>query len=235
MVKKYGIFSIKDARGNFQMMVQYAAASQPPQIVPRPLGPARGAQLTVRQFLNDFVIATGVTSGNITQTGATAEFGAIAFSLQDLPQVASFTALFDQYKIEKVHLRIRPYNEAIAVLANAAANLAVPSIYVVVDRDDNNVAGTLNALTEYDNMVKIDGSGCLDVILEPSITPAVFASGAFSGYAVSNDQDTWLDVANTAIPYYGVKFGVTALDAAATYTWQWFVEAWYVVSFKNVR
>jgi len=234
MLKTYGVFSIKDNRENFQMLVVYASQGTVPPTMPRPLGPSPGAQLTLRQFCNDFVIATGVTTGNITQTGSTAEFGAIAFSLQDLPQVATLAALFDQYKIERVHLRIRPYNESISVLANAAANLASPSIYIVVDRDDNNVAGSINALTEYDNVQKIEGSMSCDVILKPSITPSIFASGAFSGYAVT-EQETWLDVANTAIPYYGVKFGVTALDISATYTWQWFCEAWYEVSFRNIR
>ncbi len=108
-------------------------------------------------------------------------------------------------------------------------------MYIVVDRDDNNVAASINSLAEYDNMIAISGSQCADIVLKPSITPAIFSSGAFSAYAVEDAEKLWLDIANTSVPHYGVKLGITSLNVSVTYEWQWLVEAWYEVSFKNIR
>ncbi len=117
MVQHYGVFAIKDARGNFQIMLTYGP-SQIPAVMPRPLGPAPGAQLTTRQYVNSFASTTGsAISGNVlTQSGTTATFASIAFEIGDLAQISSFSSLFDQYRVEKVHIRIKPYNEAVSLL-----------------------------------------------------------------------------------------------------------------------
>jgi hypothetical protein len=177
--------------------------------------------------------ANGISSGLIYQSGATEVVGAIEFKLDDLTQVSTLSALFDQYRIDRVHLRIRPKNTAFFLASVASPNQASPDIYVVADYDDSTAPASTSDLKQYQNVVIMNGVDSCDVVIEPSITPAVFSGGAFSGYGVEGSR--WLDIANTAIPHYGVKFAVTALQASATYSYQWDVEAWYQVSFRNIR
>jgi hypothetical protein len=234
MKKTYGVFDVKDGNGNRQIILTYGPSNIPP-VMPRPLGPVSGAQLTVKQFVNVFGDSTAVSSGNITQNGVTAVLGQIAFLFNDLPQFSSFSALFDQYRFERVHLRIKPYNEAINLITIGTVNQALPSLFIVVDRDDGSAPTSIQSLQEYDNCQVITGSQAYDCILTPSLTPAVYSSGAFTGYEVADSTQHWVDIASTQVPFYGLKFGVTPLNTSTTAVWQWSVEAWFEVSFKNVR
>jgi hypothetical protein len=204
--------------------------------IPRPIHTI----LKTRQSVLVPAIGSGFTSGGSTQisyigqTGATAEFGAMAFSLQDLDQVTSFTALFDQYRIDRVIVQIRTRNNALALNSVTAVNAEPPSLLFVIDRDDSTAPTLLAQLREYDNCQIMGCDQSAEIDLEPSVTPAVFASGSFSGYG-SARTGMWLDCANTSIPHYGVKFGVSALNSSTTAAWYWDLYFWYFLSFRNVR
>lgn len=231
---RYGVFSHLKDDGR-EWFIQWTTSSIPPRM-PRPDGPAPGAMLTTVQMVNSFGDSTGVTSGLITQNAPTALFGQIAFTVGDLPQISSFSNLFDQYRIEEIHLRLRSHNPAAFNADQSSTNYADPYMSVVVDRDDGTNPSSMAMLQDYDNQVVVQGSDSVDLVLEPSITPAVFATGSFSGYAIEKSAGgMWLDMANTSIPHYGVKFGVIPLATSTTSIWQWEVTSWYKVSFKNIR
>jgi hypothetical protein len=153
--------------------------------------------------------------------------------MSDLTQSAQLAAVFDQYKIDYVALRFRSRNNATFVAEVAAPNNGVPTGYIAIDRDDDAAPASIAAVQEYDTCEAFGGSTDITVRLQPSVTPSLYSSGAFSGYAV--EQDIWVDVANTAVPYYGVKGGLSGLTATTTSTWVWDITAEYIVSFKNVR
>ena len=205
-----------------------------PSRMPAPHGPLQGADMSTNQLVTSFNTSTNVGSGAfIVQNGSTSVMGSIAFRLDDLDQVATFSSLFDQYRIDRVHLRIRPRNNSVFLASTASPNQASPVMFVVVDFDDATAASTVADLRQYSNCIELNTSDSADIILKPAVTPAVWSSGAFSGYSVEGSR--WIDVANTAVPHFGVKFGVTALQLSATYSWAWDVEAWYTVSFRAVR
>lgn len=207
----------------------------PPRMPRPPRGPSPGALLTTRQFASNFTVSTNVSSGVITQAGSTAVLGAIAFTLADLPQVSTFSSMFDQYRFEKVKLRFFTRNSYVTTRASNSPNQALPLVFVAIDRDDSSAPSLLSDLQQYDNCVCAPATTSVDVDLVPSITPSVFASGAFSGYEVKRSDQVWIDIANTSVPNYGVKFGITALQVSSTDTWAWDVQAWYTVSFRNTR
>jgi len=205
--------------------------------IPRPLH----TQFRTRQLVLAPNIGTGFTSGGSTQmsyiaqaTDATLAFGSMAFSLQDLDQVTSFTALFDQYRIDRVVVQVKTRNPSVNFNSNSVANATPPSTFWVIDRDDSTQPTTLAQLRQYDNCQEAAVSDNVELDLQPSVTPAIYASGAFSGYAVAR-TGVWLDVANVAIPHYGVKFGITEISATATYTYYWDLVFYYYLSFRNVR
>lgn len=229
---------------NFQLLVAWGVNGVRPQVMPRPRGPSMGATLTVKQAVNNFAVSTGVgLAASATQPAYVAVSGAtpvpfqIGHTLSDLGQVSTYASLFDQYKIERVHLRFTPRDNSINVTTQGTgANAAVPEMAVVVDRDDSSTLSGLAAALEYDNVQVIPyGIMGLDVIYSPSITKSAFASGLFSGYTVEDGRDTWLDIANTTVPYYGIKGVITALNTSATYLYSWQIQCWYEISFKNIR
>jgi len=208
--------------------------SQTPE---RPFGGK--ANYTTVQMIDAFAINTNVNSGAgtyapaLVATTASNLYFAIAFSLQDLGQVAQLTAVFDQYRFDKVELKFVPESNAVTVQQVASPNNVLPSLWVVLDYDDSTAPASLAAVLQYDNVEAcIYGEGLM-VEVAPSNTVALYASGAFSGYQVQKAQ--WTDCANTAVAHYGVKGAVSELTALSTQTCTWRIFAKYYVSFRNTR
>ena len=196
--------------------------------------------LTLRNYASTFGVSSGLsnvggsaTIAQLVQNGATSVFAAVAFQLSDLPNSATFAALFDQYKLERVKLHFRSRNNAVFVANTASPNGGVPTGLIAVDRDDASVWTSSTDGLQYDNAIQFNGEEDIEVEIVPSITPSVFSSGAFSGYGVRPPM--WIDVANTSVPHYGMKIHVGPLTATTTSAWTWDISAEYIVSFKNSR
>lgn len=204
--------------------------------IPKPIH----TMFRTRQMVGNLANSTGLFTGTGTQTlaivqgGTTVLYGQMAFEIGDLDQLSSFAAVFDQYRIDKVCIVVRSTNPAYSTFTTTTVNAGVPSVFMVFDRDDGTAPSTLASLREYDNCVEFQGEQSLYLELEPSVTPSIFAVGSFSGYGVQR-TGMWLDMANTSIPHYGVKFAVTALNASTTADWVWQLEVFYFTSFRNVR
>lgn len=212
-----------------------------PPIPKAPKGPCPGALFTVRQMTVTFGSETGLSNvggsngtAQLVQNGSTAVLGALGFQLSDVSQVSTLSSLFDQYKIDKVFVRFMSRNPFGSVFNIASPNSGVPLLYIAQDRDDASAPASLNAVKEYDKVSVSNGYTSVDVLMEPRPTTALYAGGAFSGYSTP-DVEPWLDIANTSIPHYGIKFGIDPLTATTTSSWVWDVEAYYYISFRNAR
>jgi len=234
--RTYGVFEKASGQGLGWLVVSSGNGCPSIPRIPRPMGPASGATVTVVQFVSNPNANTGISNSAISQTGSVAAFGATAFEAGDLPNITQLAQTFDQYRFEAVHLKFRSRNRSFSGIANApAADNQPPLLAVVIDRDDNTALSSLGAIAAYDNVVEATYSDDVDVIIEPSVTPAVYSGGAFSGYGIEKAKDLWLDCANTSIPYYGVKWAFTPTGVSNAYVWAWDVQCWYKVSFRNVR
>jgi len=244
-MKKKTQFRVRKMTQNELMNVLQKEGKERIRIVPAParLGIPKPihSEFRTRQLVLAPNIGSGFTSGGSTQptyiaqaSAATLVFGSMAFSLQDLDQVTSLTAIFDQYRIDRVIVQIKSLNPSANFNTSSAANSATPTVYWVVDRDDSTTPTTTAQLREYDNVQVAESYDNVEIDLQPSVTPAIYASGAFSGYGVTR-TGVWLDCANVSIPHYGVKFGITELTAAATDTYYWHCQFCYYLSFRNVR
>lgn len=227
--------SDSDKRHDVQKLIVWSEIS--PRLKPRPNGPRPGACFTTRQFVagGNLTNQVGLTSGAIQISGATAVLGAMAFTLQDCPQVSTFSSMFDQYRFEKVVLRVTPRNPAFSTFSLSSPNNLMPRISFVVDRDDASAPASTAALQEYDNCISITPYQGIDITLIPSLTPAIFGGGVFSGYSVEEAGRRWIDIANPTVPHYGVKYGIPGLQVSTSNSWTWDVELYYYVSFKNTR
>ncbi len=197
---------------------------------------ARGdAQLTVRQTLAGLSMATHTGfSGNDIFIAPTAGFGVVMnHSLNDLAQVASFQAIFDQYKFEEVEIRLVPLTPfpGLTQTSNDIPGLS----QFVLDFDDGSVLGSENAAMEYDTCQTAASFEEVHIKYRPAVAPAYFTSGAFSGYGVAPSDGVWLDSASPSILHYGVKGWIGNLNTGSTSQHGWSVRAQYTVSFRNVR
>jgi hypothetical protein len=173
-------------------------------------------------------------AAQMIQNSATALLLSLAFRLDDLGQASTFSALFDQYRIDKVMLRFTTRNPAVMVFNTASPNGGVPLGYFTMDRDDATAPTSLDAVRQYDRSEGFTGTSSFDIIIEPRPTQAIYASGAFSGYNTV-DVEPWIDVANADVPHYGLKGAIGALTATTSSSWCWDIEAYYYVSFRNTR
>jgi hypothetical protein len=213
-------------------IVPWAGSAQLP--VPRSLPPS---VLKVRQFVNTFNTSSSITgSGSfplITAQVNALDFPVIGFEFQDLPQAGTMSALFDQYKIDEVEVIITPNSTVTDMHLSTAPNTINPQAFCVMDFDDSTALGSVSAAQQYDNVMTFNGTQGLHIRMIPAIDPALWAGGAFSGYAVEGPQ--WIDCNSNSVPHYGLKFVIQGLTNASTALWTWDIQAWYIVSLRNVR
>jgi len=207
-----------------------------------PQGPRSGASYTTRQLAGTFGVQAGLSNvggasgpAQLIQAGSTAVYFAMAFQLSDLTQSSTFAALFDQYRIEHVRVHFKSRNPAAFVANTASPNGAVPSGYLVVDRDDASALSSISDTFQYENVIAFNGYDSVTVDMVPTLTLAAFASGAFSGYTTRDSDGTWLDIANTSIPAYGIKGALGTLSVSTSSSWTWDIYAEYIVSFRKTR
>lgn len=156
------------------------------------------------------------------------------FMLSQLDQVATFGDLFDQYKINKVVIKLMPRTQNTHAPGTAVGTC--PSyFYSTIDYDDANVPTTLAELREYERcrVISTTDGKSHSITIKPRIAMAAF-SGAFTSYANKGNQ--WIDCASTGVQHYGWKcifppagtgnaVGSVSYDTMLT----------FYLSFRNVR
>lgn len=149
-----------------------------------------------------------VDRGNITAS-VSGTYGTLAFNLNDLPQAATFTSLFDQYMITKIVVKFVPQINQIVFQENVPSqvipsdNKPIPYLYTVVDYDDDTNLSSINAALEYDNVKYCQATRPHKRILVPHVASAGYA-GTFTGFL--NEKRKWIDAASTTVRHYGVKY-----------------------------
>jgi hypothetical protein len=157
----------------------------------------------VHYFKRSFIGAT--ITGNVAYSPYTA---GVFWTLGSLPNVSDFTNLFDRYMITYVkcfiHLKLDPSSQS-ATLAT------LPKLYYVRDYDDATTPSSINELREH--------SKCTYRVMNPNrpivigIKPATLALAYRSAVAstYSPKWKTWIDMATTDVPHYGLKLAIDDL------------------------
>lgn len=179
-----------------------------------------------------FTTVQTIAPVSINPSTAGPTFGHFSFALSDLDQVASFSAIFDQYKFVEVEILFVPA-QTVNTIQTVAANSTNPFLYVVVDRDDATNLASTAAAREYDNCQIINCTSGLKVRLRPNYTRAIYAAGVFSGYEICDP--IWLDMANTGIPHFGVKYACDGINGSSTQQIGWSTIIHYKIAFRNIR
>lgn len=175
-----------------------------------------------RQVQNQpYNICQEVDCGTVLNTSNTVPtFGSLSFTLSQLDQVSTFTALFDQYRINLIELWIKPA---------LGANNVFTDYTSVIDFDDDSNLGSYSAALDYTNAVTTYLSEGHYRVFQPHIAVAAY-SGAFTSFA--NEPAPWIDAASTGVKHYGLKLAAkVAIVNASPIN----VTARLHISFRNVR
>jgi len=182
------------------LLTQDDETKRPPRV--RDLPPCN---LRPSRFWN--VISSYFDSNIVTSTTANQQ-GAVFFQLNKLADYANYSC-FDQFRVVQMEVQFIAKN-------TFGTNVSIPLLYTVIDYDDNTVASLTSAgMMAYDTVQIGPGSVSQTRNLKPRASMAAFTGGAFSGYALSENQ--WFDVASNTVDFYGVKWAIesTAISVSA--------------------
>lgn len=175
-----------------------------------------------------------------TVTALDSYFFALVFTLSDLPQVASFQAVFDSYRINKVTVKFIPLQNVSplksADTAGANQNGVNQDLETVIDYDDGNILTSRSAALEYDTY-KVTPCYAKHVrTITPKMSMNAFkTSGTTIGYIQEAKQ--WIDAAYADVEHYGIKGCIPRYSINATQDIQsaWRVYATMYFSCRQVR
>jgi len=156
--------------------------------------------------------------------GAAAAYGlAFAWSIGDLAEIAQYTALFDQFILKKITLRLKASQNT-----NATGTGAI--LFVACDFDNSTLVTSTAQIEAYQNVQELRGSDVgngesMVIDLTPCISLATNA-----GNVITPPQ--WQDMVVATNRHYGVKawYVTSALTDP-----RWDVEAQYHFAFTNLQ
>lgn len=125
--------------------------------------------------------------------------------LNSLYGVNEFSALFDQYTIDRVVLK---FFMRIDPSAQVAGSASFPRLYWIRDRDDSTLPPNIQTLKERQNckMAILDPNRAVTISFRPNVLQEIYSSATTSTYSPKWGQ--WIDMADTAARHYGIKYAV---------------------------
>lgn len=153
------------------------------------------------------------------------------FRLSDVAAHAEFTALYDQYIIDKVVVMFDYSPDQASSVSNSAH--VYPKLWVKRDYDDD----ATPTMTE---MLQSNQTKCLRftasrtsraMVIRPAFANEVYRSATSTAYTTMRRQ--WLNCANDDVPHYGLK--CIAQGLPSTNLGGITVRVKYFLRFKNVR
>jgi hypothetical protein len=114
--------------------------------------------------------------------------------------LSSFTAIFDQYRIDCIELWLTPNQNAVASAATYATS---PNLATVLDYDDSSLLGSMSQATAYASCIHTEVFEKQRRCFKPRIAYAAYGAGAFSSYA--NERAGWIDCSSSNVVHYGMK------------------------------
>jgi len=160
------------------------------------------------------------------------------FTLNDIPQAASYQALFDQYRITRIKVMLTYQGEtgdgvySTTVQANQSADKV---LWTLVDYDDA-APLTRGALMQYESAKMHQIGFAMNNPVTRTFVPHVAMAayqGTFAGYA--NQAMQWLDTQNANIQHYGFKCCFSSPLSASEASPRWGVYAEYDLEFRNIK
>lgn len=169
----------------------------------------RTGRARANYVIKEVVELTDIKNSNVPT------FGALSFSFSQLPNASSWVALYDRYRF----LGVKVTFQSVGVMTNTTpATYSVPEFATVVDFDDDTPATALSQLQRSATYCGHRTSSSIVRHFLPRATRPVYISGVSTGYQEA-DPLSWMDLAYTSIPHYGLKWGMSEGSPTAQAGW----------------
>lgn len=174
------------------------------------------------------------TASSLTETPVSKAF---SFQLTDMPNVTEYGALYDQYKITGIALRVIPKTSQFqGGTSGSTAVIGYGQVVTCIDFDDAANPTSKDELLQYQN-AKVTRSSVLHKrFIKPRILDTIWVNSLSSGYQAVIPG--WVDMANSNLPHYGIKLWVDAPATAggtSSSSISYDVYATYYFKCKNTR
>jgi hypothetical protein len=124
------------------------------------------------------------------------------FQLDQLPQFADYTALFDQYRFTKIVAHVMPrVNVHTLTVQSSAGTTTLSPISVTFDPDDSTTPAAATDVLQYPACRTYPGYKTFTYEFKPRAAIAAYG-GAFTQFA---DFDGWCDCASDDVEWYAFK------------------------------
>jgi glutathione peroxidase-family protein len=164
----------------------------------------------------------------------------MAFTLQDLPNYAEFTSLFERYRLESVEIVLHPFNTFTETATTASNGACGGFLHSFVDYNDVGVVtanqSSINSMRERPSYrtMNVASQKPYTWALRPRVAVPAYASTGFSGY--SNMAAPWIDSISTDVEHYGMKWLFEIANASPLIQFLNFkLEFRYTLSFTDVK
>jgi hypothetical protein len=148
-------------------------------------------------------------------------FVGITATLSSFNDYASYTAVFDQYRIRGMEVQFSPSN-------SGQLTTTIGHVHSVIDYDDGASITPAQAL-DYSGCIVSNLTDTFVRSFKPHIALAAYAGGVFTSFA--NTKDVWLDCSSTGVVHYGLKVAVDPTSVAIQF--DSIVRCW--IEFRNPR
>lgn len=183
--------------------------------------------------------ATNVTalSNDFGANNQTSMFGlGCQFALTDIIGSSEFTTLFNEYRLDKIVLRISTTTWG-AINGTASQ---MPSAYVFVDHNDAVAPASSQVAQQRDNCQLIDFTvhKAHYVTFTPKCAQQIYTSGLAVSYGYqANNKSLWLDTTSPSdnTPHYGVKMFFRNFDTVNFSGTGLRIQPTYYMTFRNTR
>lgn len=165
-------------------------------------------QLIPRSVRNKFPFFRESYEATVSVSHTTGDYGiTIAPYMSLFPQMASYSALFDQYKVSHYDVRWYPFmsNPNSLLVTNATGNTGTNLISGLMlrafDPDDNTAPTSSANLLDYRKMKSSN-------VFKPwktRIYPQVFKAIDGTAYGTESSKRSWIDIGNQTVVLHGLK------------------------------
>lgn len=200
--------------------------------------PSRKLSLNTHRF-------SRYTSAATLEVTSTTQTDERQFKFEDLLGYSEFTALFDSYRIDKVVMMIQlvsnpdafgPTNTSTPG-QNATANF-YPKWWYIRDYDGGG-ADSLAAIKERQGVkcFVLRPNVIKRIVIRPKVLIQAYYSSVSAGYLQQKGKSMFVDMANTAVPHYGLNSVVdcNGIDPVDTYPFKIRYEFKFFFTCKDVR
>lgn len=155
-----------------------------------------------------------------------------SFRLTDLPDNSEFTALYDQYRVDKMVVHIIPNCD---IFNSAATPQDTGTLLTAVDFDGGATGLTLNQFMSYESCEMTEHGKSKKITIKPRGELAAIDSGSSTVSAAMAPDNMWWDCSNTLLKFNGVRYATTANSAAASWAVWYTLWVEVFITFKNTR